>query len=378
MIVEITGVNTRNKGAELMLAAIQDRFARHHPEVQLAVDQWFGSYADRARYGLLQKMSVRRPGRSKMAVGLMPASFRRTFGLVADRDVDAVLDASGFAFGDQHPSERTLGFARAVETWRQRGKPVILLPQALGPFERPPVRAGFVRIASAANLVFARDPVSLEHARKAVGAVGSLQLAPDFTPLVSQPGAHTSGDGETVYIVPNQRMVEKAGDVAAAAAYVPFVASCIACVEEAGLRPVFLLHGGDDAGLVRPINAQMGRDIAVVVEDDPLEIKRLLGQSVLVIGARFHALVSALSQGVPCIATSWSHKYEMLFEDYACADMVLSVASGKEAVQERVQRAVGPARPALVDRIRRRGERLVEQIHAMWGQVDRALGLADG
>ena len=49
MIIEITGVNTWNKGAELMLVAIRDRFARLYPDVKLVVDMWFGSYEERAR-----------------------------------------------------------------------------------------------------------------------------------------------------------------------------------------------------------------------------------------------------------------------------------------------------------------------------------------
>jgi len=112
-----------------------------------------------------------------------------------------------------------------------------------------------------------------------------------------------------------------------------------------------------------------------VQEADPVEIKRLLGRSRLVIGSRFHALVSALSQGVPCIATSWSHKYEMLFKDYACEEMVLPVPSTVDQIRTCVDQAIGAARPDLVARIKQSAERLVHQVHGMWERVDRELGL---
>ena len=51
MVIEVTGVNTWNKGAELMLVAVKERYEKHHPGVSLAVDQWFGTYGERAKYG---------------------------------------------------------------------------------------------------------------------------------------------------------------------------------------------------------------------------------------------------------------------------------------------------------------------------------------
>ena len=54
----------------------------------------------------------------------------------------------------------------------------------------------------------------------------------------------------------------------------------------------------------------------VVTGLNALEVKGLIASSYLCISSRFHGVASALNSCVPCLATSWSHKYEELFNDY--------------------------------------------------------------
>ena len=373
MIIEVAGTNTRNKGAELMLVAIREHFDACS-DVQLAVDQFFGSYRERAKYGVRQKVALNGWGRSRLAVALMPEEFRRSFGLVRDDDVDVLIDASGFAFGDQHPPERTIQFAERVEAAKRAGKPVVLLPQALGPFTTPSIREAFVRVVDAADLVFARDDVSMKHAQDAAGKSEHLKQAPDFTNLV-KPGRTTgSDDTDQAAIVPNQRMIEKAETEDEAAAYVPFMSTCIEAVAKAGLEPILLLHEEEDDDLAVEIEQHVEHNIPIRQEDDPVALKRILGESHLVVGSRFHSLVGALSQGVPAIGTSWSHKYEMLFEEYECTEMLLSVSSSKKRVHECVERATGAQRTELAGCIRDAGAKLEQETKAMWRQVDTVIG----
>jgi colanic acid/amylovoran biosynthesis protein len=372
MIIEVTGTNARNKGAELMLIAIRQHF-EERPDLQLAVDQFFGTYPERAQYKLLQKVLLSGWGRSRLAMELMPAEFKRAFGLVQDEDVEVLLDASGFAFGDQHPPERTVRFADQVEAAKRAGQTVILLPQALGPFEEPVIRDAFTRVVDAADLVFARDDISLEHAQGAAGAPDHLRQAPDFTNLVHPARPGKSEDSDRVCIVPNQRMVEKANTTKEADAYVPLMASCIEAVNDAGLRPVLLLHGDEDADLAAAINHHADRTVPLHKEDDPVALKQYLGESHLVIASRFHALMGALSQGVPSIGTSWSHKYEMLFDEYDCADMLLSVSSDRADVDKRINQALKTKRGELTGRIRERASELERRSRAMWEAVDQLI-----
>lgn len=375
MIIEVTGTNTQNKGAELMLVAIREHFAGQS-EVQLAVNQFFGSYPERANYGLWQKVRLNGWGRSRVVMELMPREFRRSSGLVRDDEVDVVLDASGFAFGDQHPAERTIEFARRVEAAKQAGKKVVLLPQALGPFGQSEIRAAFSRIVDAADLVFARDNMSMEHAQQATGNPDHLYQAPDFTNLIRPERSVRSDASDRACIVPNRRMVEHAATEAAAGAYVPFMGRCIEIVDEGGLRPVLLLHEAEDDEIAAQIQRHVGRDLSVHRNSDPVALKRFLGESHLVVASRFHALVGALSQGVPAIGTSWSHKYEQLFREYDCADMLLSVSAAQDTIRACVRTATGDRREALRERLDEQRAQLEQRTEEMWRRVDEVLNLS--
>jgi len=377
MIIEIAGVSTENKGAELMLQAILEHYAGAEG-VEFAVTRFFGSYPERARYGLRTKLDSFRFGRSRLAAALMPASFRRTFGLASETDIAAVIDASGFAFGDQLGAERVERFARDVTRWKQQGKPVVLLPQACGPFETPRVAGAMRQIVGQADRIYARDPVSLEHLRRLADAGERVRLAPDFTCAVE--GGLPDGfepAARRACIVPNHRMVEKTSSTERDQ-YIPFLCRCLQALEDRDLRPFVLLHDNNaDESLLPPLARAWGRPLPVVRESRPAMLKGILGTAHLVIGSRFHALVSALSQAVPSIAVGWSHKYEMLLADYECGDCLLSPGSTDAQIGAAIGRVSDETdRNLLIGRLRAAGTVVRERVGGMWQDIDAVVGVA--
>jgi colanic acid/amylovoran biosynthesis protein len=356
-----------------MMVAIRQYFDHHHPEVQLAVNSSFGSYCDRAKYNLWFRPRIRRSWRTRLALKMMRPGFRQLSGIVRGDEISAVVDAAGFAFGDQHGAERAVEFAEDLADARRAGKRIVMLPQALGPFEEPKIRDAFARIVDACDHLYARDRISLEHARNAAGNDQRIRLAPDFTNLVDCPPADLANRGRRVCIVPNRRMIEHAGGREAADRYLRMLHHCIAAARHAGLKPSVLIHGTQDVTLAEALMKESSQPLEIIREPDPVRIQQLIGCSFLVIASRFHALVSALSQGVPAIGTSWSHKYEMLFGDYDCGQFLLPAAVGKDQIFEQVDLATGPHRAVLVDRRRSNGQHLRGQARQMWKEVEQTL-----
>src|SRR5262245_39941478 len=101
MILEVTGVSTDNKGAELMLQASLEHYAPV-AGIELAVTPEFGPQSARARYGLRSKMVPPESLDSRSArvwAALTQQVVRHRRGAVDESSIAGVIDASGFAFG---------------------------------------------------------------------------------------------------------------------------------------------------------------------------------------------------------------------------------------------------------------------------------------
>ncbi len=306
-----------------MLLAIQHQVLQHYPEARLAMapSRTSGSQPlHRLReHGILAKSALWRSGiQWGDLAACLPHSMRETLGLVLDREIDGVLDAAGFAYGNPWPDRNLAELASAARRWQQRGTALVLLPQAFGRFDSRVAQDDIRSIADAAALIYARDGQSLNHLRETVGNRTSLRLAPDFTslleghfpeaPLVSQLGM-------SIAIVPNARMLDQT-DSAVRDRYLPFLEHCITTLHLRGLRVVLIVHGGrEDRALAERLHHSHA-DCLLVTESDPLRLKGLLGACRGSIGSRYHGLISCLNQGVPAFGTSWSHKYHALYADY--------------------------------------------------------------
>ncbi len=132
MLIEIRKTGFVNKGAQLMLLSAIDRVRREMPGADLAMAPELPSapFIERARLGLYQKIWFQRYRVQWGFLGaLVPRPIREHFGLVLDREIDAVLDASGFSYSDQIGLSSTLAMAKATARWKRRGTSVILLPR---------------------------------------------------------------------------------------------------------------------------------------------------------------------------------------------------------------------------------------------------------
>ncbi len=375
MTIEITGTNTWNKGAELMLVSILEHFKSgpDKKEIQFAVTPAFGTFNERAKYGLFIKPEIKGFGKTKLALNFIPPAFKKKIGLVNENDISVILDASGFAFGDQHPNARIIAFAEKVEKAKKHGKKVILLPQALGPFEKKEQQSSFQRIVQSTDLIFARDPISFKHATSVNAQSDHIKLAPDFTNMVKSELGVQTDESLNVCIVPNQRMIEKAKSPEMGKAYIQFIVHCIKQTQEEGFSPFLLIHGRPDYALAEEILTVLDEKIQVVQEDDPITIKKIIGESHFLVASRFHALIGALSQNVPAIGTSWSHKYEMLFEDYNCKEMLIQDLESKNLVETAIKACIKDKRKDLKDRITQNNAIQQKRTQEMWKLVDNTI-----
>ena len=363
--VKIIGTGTHNAGAELMAHAISQEVSSWKG-YKCAVDTRFGSFERRASAGLHSIIGQwRLPAKTTILARFAPESFLQQYGLAPYDKIHAVLDASGFAYGDPWPHESCVMLLRRAQQCHRDNKKHILLPQSLGPFDSVDHRETFKQACELVDLVVPRDPDSLEWCKEL-----DLQCeyfeSPDFTECVSGKIHHPIAQPGLPWflIVPN-KMMELHGAQDQRDAYLDFLIRAANVAREKGFQVKALAHSKGDRKLCESVATEVHCEIIDL--EDPIATKGCIGQASVVLGSRYHALVSALSQGIPAIATSWAEKYKSLYRDFGCSQLLLTSDTETNAIA------------ALLDTIREDTEmpaRLLKvtedyagKSEKMWGRV---------
>ncbi len=387
-VVEILGPWLLNKGDDLMLRAVADRLGPRH---RLAASSDLGANGEGEGPDLLRVLWPPSPGdygaefragsvsrgirllKRDAALRLLPAPALARLGYASGRSVTGLLDCSGFAYGDQWSTRRPERRLEYLTRVKRRGCRLILLPQALGPFQEPHVRDSVRELLEQFDLVFARDRHSLQHVQ-GLGLTGpQVDVVPDITHLVRPAPPRDPGLwANRVCVVPNARMLDKTSPEVSRR-YVAFLTRGIQAFREGGLDPCLVLHERNDGSLVTEILDRL-RFALPVVDEDGLVTKGILGASQAVLSSRYHALVGALSQGTPALGTSWSHKYEALFQEYGCTEYLLRPDRSPEEVEGVIREFLDPARRgALREQLTRVSRGHQAAVAGMWERVEGTL-----
>jgi len=328
MFIEIKGIGLPNRGAELMLICVINEIKKEYPQAKFVLEA-NTSYEERSKHQVYQKFNTRFKGLDFGFVleKIIPKTFFKKYGLILDSEINIIIDASGFAYSDQWGALKAYNrLARDIVKHKKLGKKVILMPQAFGPFEDDVLKKYMARIVKNSDLIFARDDKSFEFLSE-LDPFNKLKIAPDFTNLIkgSVPKWFLPTDKDVCFIT-NSKIIEKGGSEQANN-YIPFMTKLIGFSQNSGMNPYILLHEGEkDLALAEEINNALDNPVKIYKTSDALEIKGIIGSSRICVSSRFHGLVSALSQGVPVIATGWSHKYRMLLSDYGCQNYIVDAS----------------------------------------------------
>ena len=377
MLIEIRNAGFVNKGAELMLHAIMQKMKEAYPQARFAMspstNNGTAPFAKRSELGFLQKAWIWRYGfQWGDLAGLAPDMIREMYGVVLDKEINIVLDASGFCYSDQWGIGHTKELARSCKRWRKRETKVILLPQAFGPFTSVEIKELIRSIVENVDLIFARDPISYQNLADVVGKRANIEMAPDFTNLVK--GILPSDfdfEINRFCIIPNYRMIDKTTPEQSHM-YLPFLIKCAKYLFDNGAKPFILVHeGANDLTLAQKVSESSGGNIPIIQEGHPLKIKGILGACEGIIGSRFHGLVSALSQGVPALGTGWSHKYKMLFNDYDFAEGIMDVmVTNDKEIHRKLDLITEPnSRQNLQKTISAKSKELKKHTERMWTKI---------
>ena len=333
MIVEIKGVEIENKGSYSMLLAILEGLKHEEQDIQFALRVTRKFPAKELRnIPAHRKISFRK---SILDLNILcyfiPPRLRKymknAFGLVTEADISLVLDASGFSYSDQWSAViRIYHLHNELRRFKKHRKEYVFLPQAFGPFTRKFSCRMIANSFKYASIICPRDSRSQNYILRVTGPLSNLRLRSDFTNLL--PAASPPlGLLETnaVCIIPNANMTNPRNAHGNwLQRYEDILLISIAYYRELGLKPFFLNHGGcEDTSIITRLNAKLKLPLKIISETNPHVIKGIIAASDAVLCSRYHGCVSALSQGIACIGTSWSHKYDELYDQYNASKLLL-------------------------------------------------------
>jgi polysaccharide pyruvyl transferase WcaK-like protein len=345
--------------------------SRTSPQARFAVPMSWPA-AERLALGLwaTPARTKSRPGLATV-FGRLPRRFRESLGFIPGDEVDVLLDASGFGYGDFWGLAKLDDrLTRRLLVWKRNGRKAILLPQALGPFTKPGMADSFRQALTHLDLAFVRDDASADLVAAVAPGRPNIRRSPDFTNLLHPelPRRLDVLRGRSI-VIPNEKMVTGKPD-AVRSQYLDFLKVAMDTLRESGRDPFILVHeGAKDRALAVELNARLAGPAELVDEPSALVTKAVISVAELSVSSRFHGLVSGLSAAVPSLACGWSHKYGELMSDYGCPDLLVNLdepSQWKAKVELLLSNAADAVfRAALKDR----GEEERKKSEAMWQEV---------
>lgn len=277
---------------------------------------------------------------------------------------DVVWDTrSGDSLSDIYGSHRHSVMSAVHEFAVQAGRPVVMAPQTIGPFRTATGRLLGRSSLRRSALVFARDPVSAEAAASLGRPVDAVTS--DLAFAIPQP-AQVAGPRDVVLNVSGLLWQENPHVDAREyrEAVTVIVRMLLADSRSVAVLPHVLdSHDRDnDAPAVDALIAEFGTDLEVVPPRDLDDARAIIAGSRVLIGARMHACLNALSTGVPAIAMAYSRKFAPLFDAIGWPYSVPPEESGAESAARVLEMLADPSLGAAARRAQTRGRAAMSPI----------------
>lgn len=337
--IVLSGVEGINKGAELMLYAILQEIQSHFGETEVIIpvsrmpkgisgiksdlilhqtpNPLVHFFAKRHITGILNRLGIR----LQYLNNLRPI-----------KNTDYFLDASGLFFSDQtHISRQAASdWNTVLAGYHHQGTKIIFLPQSFGPFNEPNTQTAMDAVDNYSDLIIARDSESLAFINGYIHNKQKVRLYRDFTSTVDGycPAKYKHLAGGVCFI-PNTQMINKG--IVSANEYISFIAKMMTTAKESH-HEVFLLDHSDDLPLIHKCQDAVRFPVEIVSGLNALEVKGIISESYACFSSRFHGVASSFNTGVPCVTTSWNHKYQEILKDYQMEDCLLPIGRDNDCI----------------------------------------------
>ncbi len=256
------------------------------------------------------------------------------------RNTDFIVDVSGYALGANWSDKICNDYLDILEFAQAFGIPVYLMPQSFGPFdfgeERQALNARIQRLLPTAKVIFAREQEGYDALVNTYG-LKNVRLAHDLVlgnkgidlanifvsaPTLDLPEIRPN----SVAVIPNSMN----SSVSSQEAVLELYTKAIHALLSQGKTVYLLSHSTVDSALCSKLKEPFltNENVILLTQDfSCLEFNALVKKFDYLIASRFHSIVHAFKNGVPCIALGWATKYHDLLKLFGQEQYILDVRS---------------------------------------------------
>lgn len=338
----ITGGGMQNKGAQSMTFICVSQLQKLYPNDRIILITLANEEPDKYNFDIVKisypalKCAVKPISRMKMLVNR-----------IKQKDIDQIeaiykeskmmIDISGYALGSNWADATVDYYLSCIECAKKYNIPVYIMPQSFGPFDYPTDSGMLMRIRetmSYPQIIYAREKEGYQ-LLKSKFQLNNLASSCDLV-LKSK-----SADIKSVYKNVNKKCMITVLDNAVAV--IPNVRTfdhknknivteyykiIIDWLLEKKHAVYLINHSAEDKSFCEELKkSYSGESFIFIVNEelDCFDYEEIIKKFDYIIASRYHSIIHALKNSVPCIALGWAIKYKELLSLVGQSDCVLDV-----------------------------------------------------
>lgn len=357
----ITGANFGNKGAQAMLFVTVSEIRSRYPDVKIyyttrenlkisdgfkftAVDKYTFINAFALKANAVNKYQFWKEAAKQTLRSLAKRNYRALgtdykYTALID-SLDLVLDISGFNLSSLFSQRSNDYYLKVIAYSRKCGIPVILLPQSFGPFDYGRTSSPYIQnmreILQYPALIFAREQ-SGYHLLAGQQGLKNIFLSNDLVlqnrkmhwQSIFEAGSTPEPDakipaGNNVAIIPNRKIIEKCPHYDTFLLYRAIIYTLLQMEK----RVYLIFHSSEDHFICKKIKENFAAESSVILLSQELncyDFEHIITCFDYVIASRFHSIVHAFKNNVPCLGLGWAEKYRELFQSVGQQDYIIDM-----------------------------------------------------
>ena len=366
----LVGANFINKGAQAMLFTAVTELRKRFVDCDIYMSSIFDYMEDNSQYrfsiipggnlsykccdNIVVYTYVKNKGRLKEFLG--KNNLEKKYAQLRDilPSLTAVLDISGYALSSQWGYDNSMKYIQTLKWAEKNGIPVFLLPQSFGPFDygdnQYTADKEIKKSLAGVECIFAREKNGKELLKKKYGLKNvvlsadmvlqckKLTLNEIFQSMPEDIGVRISTH-KNVAVIPNVRNLEHGNKEIVMKMYDAAVRTLLKLD-----RNVYLVaHSKEDGAICEKLKKDYSNNGRVfLVEEDLncIQYESFVSFMDYIIGSRFHSIVHAYKEDIPCVAIGWAVKYKELLERFGQIQYAVDVRSNnaENALLEAINR----------------------------------------